>query len=166
MENIKRDIYLKHREYRKDKITNKQWSEFLEQGKANVPGFRLILHDVIDNYIEATERLRKYIASPLFKFKIRKYCNFHMYSDVMPFEVVKVISKSTVEIRRMDATLIKAPECSVGGFLGHYENDEQKWECKSNPTYPTKIVRLTKNGLGCGNFLMSDRPIKVHDYNF
>ena len=84
----------------------------------------------------------------------------------MPFEVVKVKSKTTIEVRRMDAVLIKAPECSPGGFVGYYENDEQKWEFKSNPTYPTKIIRLTKNGWGCGNFIMSDRPVKIHDYNF
>ena len=166
MEALNREIYLKHREYRKDKITHKEWSNFLAKGKAEVEGFELTLHRVIETHTEAHERLRKYLSSPLYKYRIRKYCNLHLYSDIMPFEVVNVKSKTTVEIRRMDSVLIKAPSMEPGGFVGHYENDEQEWSFSSNETYPTKIVRLTKNGWGCGNFLMSDKPIRLHDYNF
>ena len=166
MEALKKEIYLKHREYRKDKITYHEWSNFIENGKAKYENFGSILNAVIFDSIYAQERLRKYLSSPLYKYRIRKYCNLHLYSDIMPFEVVNVKSKTTVEIRRMDSVLIKAPSMEPGGFVGHYENDEQEWSFSSNETYPTKIVRLTKNGWGCGNFLMSDKPIRLHDYNF
>lgn len=63
------------------------------------------------------------------------YANHYGYSDVNPFEVVKVISDKTIEVREMDSEKDPSwvPNWHVGGFAGHCSNQqEQKWFIKSN----------------------------------
>jgi hypothetical protein len=99
---------------------------------------------------------------------IKKYCNEYLYSDVQPYEVVRVISPVTVEIRQMDTKQIIFPkERFVGGFIANTaDNDHQKYEYISNPENPIMRLRLGKKGWGNGKFVMSDKPIKFYDYNF
>jgi hypothetical protein len=101
-----------------------------------------------------------------------QYANQYGYSDVYPFEVVKVISDKTIEIREMDAERDESVklECVAGGFAGHCVNQrDQKWFISSNPE--NSIIRLRLGKLGWKDkhgrrFKLSDKPIKFHDYNF
>lgn len=114
------------------------------------------------------ERLRSYKNSYHFKTKIRKYCNMHLYTDIEPFEVVKIISDKTIEVRPMIAEITKRPsDFYAGGFAGHYaDNYSQEWSFKSNPNAKTTRIRLGKKGWNNGHFVMSDTPRKFYDFNF
>jgi hypothetical protein len=49
------------------------------------------------------------------------FANRYGYSDVTPYEVVRVISDKTIEIREMDSERDESVELkwAVGGFAGH-----------------------------------------------
>jgi len=103
--------------------------------------------------------------------EIKKYCNLIGYTDVEPYEVVKVISPITVEIRLMDTKQIKFPQAfTPGGFVGHYaDNHAQEYEYTSNPENGVLRVRLCKDGYWkykSIKFRMADAPHKFYDYNF
>lgn len=107
-----------------------------------------------------------------------QYANLYLHTDGEPFEVVRVISDKTMEIRAMSATLAPdwKPDIIPGGFAGHCVNqNEQRWVYTSNPEAP--IIRLRKvkpthaNRLmqwksAYGHHRLSDTPRKFHDYNF
>ena len=103
---------------------------------------------------------------------IKPFCNLHLWTDVEPYEVVKVVSPKKVMIRKMDAVLKVAPQTfHQGGFAAHCEdNYSQRWECTSNSEYPFETITLTKKGWGKpgshGRYKMSDKPVKFYDYNF
>lgn len=100
-----------------------------------------------------------------------RYLNFRGYSDVEPYEVVKVISPITVEIRPMKATLAPdwRPEMVPGGFsVVTVNNYDQRWVIESDPTAPTTRARLGKKGWKSryGFHSADDVPRKFYDYNF
>ena len=100
------------------------------------------------------------------------YANHYGYSDVTPFEVVKVVSGKTIEIREMDAERDESVELewAPGGFAGHCINQrDQKWLIKSNPENPVIRIRLGKQGWKDKHgrrFGLSDKPVRFYDYNF
>jgi len=100
------------------------------------------------------------------------YANHYGYSDVTPYEVVRVVSDKTLEIREMDAVRDESVklEWEVGGFAGHCVNQrEQKWIISSNPSNPVKRIRLGKKGwkdAHGGRYGLSDEPSRFYDYNF
>ena len=106
------------------------------------------------------------IGTDEYKYKIRRYCNRHFYTDCLPYEVIRVVSARKVVIRELDVELVKTPSYEIGGFLAHFENDEQEYLYMSNPKNPEIAITLTKRGWGSGNYVMSDKPIKFYDYNF
>lgn len=65
-----------------------------------------------------------------------QYFNGSYWSDVTPFEIVRVISDKTIEVRQMDYE---------GGKDG-LEMGHQSWVISSNPNQPTTRIRLTKKG--------------------
>jgi hypothetical protein len=144
----------------KHEIDITEWWNLLQKHNSE------IIANVCSSVSAAEIRLVNYLNSYQYKTKIRKYCNRKIGSDVKPYEVVRVISKRKVAIREMEATLINAPSSVVGGFLAHYENDEQKWEIKSKPDNKEEIITLVKAGWGYGQFRMSDKPSYFYDYNF
>lgn len=101
-----------------------------------------------------------------------QYANQYGYSDVYPFEVVKVISDKTIEVREMDAERDESVklEFHAGGFSAHCSNQhEQKWFIKSNPENPVIRIRLSKKGWKDKHgrkFDLRDHPTKFYDYNF
>jgi hypothetical protein len=103
-----------------------------------------------------------------------KYLNEHGYSDVTPWEVVRVVSATTVEIRCMAAELAPdwKPQMVVGGFSAvAINNNSQRWQITPNPAAPVIRARLTKNGwwkiAGCSSrFIAADKPARFFDYNF
>ena len=101
-----------------------------------------------------------------------KYANQLGYSDVEPYEVVKVISEKTIEIRAMDTeALTWKRDFHHGGFFGHTSNqNEQKWNITSNENNPVFRIRLSKNkgwrSAGGSRFQLADKPRKFYDFNF
>lgn len=162
----KRELRLANRQSRKGLITYMEWCKYLEVLRNECSGVNPALSEILDENDKAKQRLRVYKESPLFRFRIRTYCNYHGYSDIDPNEVVRVISHRKIEIRQMDAVLAQAPIQHIGGFCANTENDTQRWECVSNPNNPVEIITLTKKGWGQGRYRMSDVPKKFYDYNF
>ena len=102
-----------------------------------------------------------------------KFANLHGYSDVNPFEVVRIVSDKTIEIRRMDTEKDESVklEFHVGGFSAHCSNQrDQKWIITSQPDASVIRIRLSKNkGWRDANgqrYVLADAPIKYYDYNF
>ena len=101
-----------------------------------------------------------------------QYANQYGYSDVYPFEVVKVISDKTIEVREMDAERDESVELKwvAGGFAGHCVNQRyQKWHITSNPENRVIRIRLGKQGWKDKHgrkFGLSDKPTRFYDYNF
>jgi len=106
--------------------------------------------------------------------QIEKYANFYGYSDVEPYEVVRVISPTTVEIRRMNTKLLNGGDLKfhIGGFSANCSNgDVQEYAYTSNTNAPIERIRWSKanNRWQQGrhtHFSMSEKPRKFHDYNF
>ena len=101
------------------------------------------------------------------------YANQYGWSDVNPFEVVKVISDKTIEVREMDAERDESVKLdwAVGGFAGHCINQrDQKWFITSNDQNPVVRIRLSKTGVWKDKhgrkYGLSDKPVKFYDYNF
>ena len=101
------------------------------------------------------------------------YANQYGWSDVNPFEVVKVISDKTIEVREMDAERDVSVKLNwaPGGFAGHCINQrDQKWFITSNEQNPVVRIRLSKTGVWKDKhgrkFDLSDKPVKFYDYNF
>lgn len=100
------------------------------------------------------------------------YANHLGWTDVNPYEVVKVVSEKTIEIREMDAErdLTVAMNFVAGGFSAICTNPhDQKWEIKSNPANHTIRIRYGKKGWKDKNgrrFVLAEKPCKFYDYNF
>lgn len=101
-----------------------------------------------------------------------KFANKYGYSDVTPFEVVRVVSDKTIEIREMDYVRDESVglKWEVGGFAGHCVNQhDQKWIISSNMKNRVIRIRLGKKGwrdAHGGNYVLSDSPRRFYDYNF
>ena len=100
-----------------------------------------------------------------------KYANHYGYSDVNPYEVVRVISDKTIEIREMDAERDETvkPSFDIGGFCAHSDN-KQAWFITSNESNPVIRIRLSKKKGWVDKygrkFGLVDQPRKFYDYNF
>jgi len=102
-----------------------------------------------------------------------KYANLHGYSDVEPYEVVRVISDKTIEVREMKAERDDsvALDFVVGGFSAVCTNQNaQKWIISSEVGAPVFRIRKSKSGVWkCKHgqrFKLSETPYKYYDYNF
>jgi|TARA_R110000744_G_scaffold271008_1_gene384052 hypothetical protein len=105
--------------------------------------------------------------------KIFTHASFFGYSDVEAYEIVKVISDKTIEIRKMIAEHdISHLTQQVGGFCGHVVNQHaQKVTYTSNPNAGVIRIRRKKNNpeqWGHGNFRfgLQQEPYAFYDYNF
>ena len=105
----------------------------------------------------------------------QRFANNYLFSDVNPFEVVRVISDKTIEVREMDAKMASdwKPEIVSGGFAFHCaNNDDQRkaWVITSNEDNPVVRIRRQKDGTWqnrtFGRFCLSDVPVKKYDFNF
>jgi hypothetical protein len=97
----------------------------------------------------------------------------YLYTDVRAFEIVKVISDKTIEVRQM-ATKHDISHLTqhVGGFSAHTENQRnQKVTYASEPNNPVIRIRRKKNNpeLWTSNgsrFGLTQEPYAFYDYNF
>ena len=99
------------------------------------------------------------------------YANHFGYSDITPFEVVRVVSGRTLEVRPMKTERGQwAQEWAIGGFVGRVVNQrDQQWTIVPDETAPIERIRLNKRGEWRnerGRFELSATPIKFYDYNF
>jgi len=101
-----------------------------------------------------------------------QYANHLGYSDINPYEVVRVVSDKTIEVREMDAQRDESVKLDwvVGGFSGVCLNQrDQNWLITSNAQNPVVRIRLGKQGWKDRHgrrFDLSDKPVKFYDYNF
>lgn len=101
-----------------------------------------------------------------------KYANHLGYSDVTPYEVIRVVSDKTLEVREMNCERDESVKLDfhVGGFSAHCSNQrDQKWFITSDETAPIFRIRLGKRGWKDAHgrrFDVSDTPVKFYDYNF
>jgi hypothetical protein len=160
-------IRLKFRDADSGKIDIREWWDFTSQFKEGSEEYSIIKKVVADRG-NARLRLRDYTNSDFFRFKIRKFANLRIGSDMRPFEVVRVISDKTVEIRQMNHEAIRLPkEFHVGGFSAHCsDNYNQEYSYSSNLDAPVQRIRLSSRGWGKGQYYMSDKPVYFYDYNF
>lgn len=101
---------------------------------------------------------------------MKNYFNRSCGSDVTPYELVRKITEKTVEVRGMNAELVKVPEAHIGGFCAHFVNHQQEWKITSNPESEVIKIRKHKDGFWYSahksRFSESDKPIKFYDYNY
>lgn len=137
------------------------WTAILENNPKEV------VSAVTASVRNADNRLREFKASAYFINKIRPYVAKMGYTDIYPFEVVRVVSATCVEIRAMKCELVEKPVClGVGGFAANFDNNSQRWDCTPDAEAQVIRIRLGKKGWGAGQFRMTDQPIKHYDYNF
>lgn len=99
------------------------------------------------------------------------YANHIGYSDITPYEVVRVVSAKTIEIRALRTVALPWERQWVpGGFLGTTLNQtDQEWSFESDPSAPVERIRLTKKGEWRNRnrrFVLANEPVKFYDYNF
>ena len=103
---------------------------------------------------------------------MEKFANHIGYTDINPFEVIKVISEKTLVIRAMDAVRDPnwKPNFVVGGFSAMCLNQNtQEWNITSNSENEVLRIRLGKKGWKdkYGNrYQLAKEPVKFYDYNF
>jgi hypothetical protein len=126
--------------------------------------------EVVEKMGNIERRLKSFLDGYHHTTKIRKFANHIMWSDVEPYEVVRIISDKCVEIRPMQTKQIVFPkQFLVGGFSAHCaDNYNQEYQYTSDPSRSTMKIRKGKKGWGSGSlkFQMSDAPVKHYDYNF
>ena len=114
-------------------------------------------------------------TAPTTTLPTQRYANQYLYSDIVPFEVTRVVSDRTIDVRRMISVRDPSwkPEIIPGGFSGHCTNNtEQRWFFESDPTFHITRIRRSKKGANLwrdkygNNYVLSDAPRRFHDYNF
>lgn len=101
-----------------------------------------------------------------------KFANLALFSDVKPYEIVRVVSDKTIEIREMkvERDVSWKPDFAVGGFVAHCKNqNEQKHIIKVDEENPVIRARLRKDGKfhsAYGKHVLTDEPRYFYDYNF
>jgi len=93
--------------------------------------------------------------------EVKKYAIYMMWTDRVPFEVIKVISDKTLEVRELDADLI--------GLDKMDPQNTQEYKFSSNVNNQMYRIRKSKRGYWVHKhkkFLLSDVPYKFFDYQF
>lgn len=95
------------------------------------------------------------------------------YSDIYPFELVKLNTANKATIRRMDAERDPTwkQDVTLGGFAGHCNNNhEQRWKITSKPENAETVIRKHKDGVWRdkygSRYRFAAEPCRFYDYNF
>jgi hypothetical protein len=81
--------------------------------------------------------------------KVGMGATLHYPSDCYPYEITKVVSLQTLEVRRMNHHAVPGwvADFTPGGFCGHIHNlHEQKFTYTSDPNGRVERIRLNKRG--------------------
>lgn len=106
------------------------------------------------------------------KVAVGNYANHHGFTDIHPYEIVRIVSRKTIDVRAMKATLVPdwKPEIIPGGFSGRCINQHtQEYTYESDPTFTIVRVRYRKDSnwhSSLGLHFISKTPQKFYDYNF
>ena len=159
------------------KITNRAEAESLMEDKKNdyVSFLARELSEATDK--DHIDHLGKLIDNIEFRIveedKTFTHVSHYGYSDVDAYEIVKVISDKTIEVRKMDTEHdISHLEQYAGGFCGHVEDQRnQKVTYASNPNAKVIRIRRKKNNPeqwcnGTLRFGLTEKPYAFYDYNF
>jgi hypothetical protein len=103
------------------------------------------------------------------------YLNEVLYSDINPYEVVEMISPNKWVIRQLNTKLKPSAKDNLqksfcpGGFVGHFDNQEQEWEISIDESAP--LITVQRRGkhsfkLNGMSMTMTSNPIKHYDFNF
>lgn len=133
--------------------------------------------DVIKPNKERIDALQKESNECRIRSLEKFYCNRHLYSDIQPYEVIGITSDTKLRLRSMNAVQTEESvkrlkeSFSPGGFLGHFDNDEQEWVCTSDDKGIIVDVRRRKDGHfyevnDSIPYVLSDKPVKFKDFNF
>jgi hypothetical protein len=105
------------------------------------------------------------------------HANLMGYTDITPYEVIRVVSAKCIEVREMNAEMCAdyKPEFIPGGFSAHCTNNhQQRYDYSSNPERGIVRIRLSVRK-GCrpvwrdangSEYRLSMSPRKHYDYNF
>jgi hypothetical protein len=100
-----------------------------------------------------------------------KYANHYGYSDINPYEVIKMTPK-TILVREMKSELDPnfKPQYVKGVFSAVCVNQhEQNWIITPDENAPIERAYGRKDGfhyIKRGKLVLSDIPVKYYDYNF
>ena len=103
------------------------------------------------------------------------FANNYLWTDVEPFEIVRVVSDKTIEVRKMKAERAEdwKPNMVSGGFAFHCTNnaDQRKaWVMTPDTDAETIRIRKQKDGRwknpSFGLFRLAEQPAKKYDFNF
>ena len=98
---------------------------------------------------------------------MKPYANRHTDRDVIPFEVVDMISSITFVVRDMVADLDSSfrPHLFMSQCIN---NDDQEWSITSDPKGLSFRIRLLKSGKwkdAAGNYYtLADEPKRWHQF--
>jgi hypothetical protein len=104
-----------------------------------------------------------------------QYANQIGYTDIRAHEVVRTVSDTCLEVRRMKAIGEHQFEFSAGGYGGVITNiNDQFWKFESDPTEPIIRIRLSKAKRTNGQwrdsqgreYRLTPHPVEFYDYNF
>lgn len=101
------------------------------------------------------------------------HASLHLWTDVHAYEIVRVVSDKTIEVRPMIAKHdISHLNQQAGGFCGHVaEQRNQKVTYTSDPEAQKIKIRRKKNDPHFWThkgrrFTLQEKPYAFHDYNF
>jgi len=129
------------------------------------------------NSLEQTDEVKKLKKDSRWKIVSEDvtftHASYYMHSDVVAYEIVKVISDQTLEVREMKTKHSAANlEFTPGGFCGHFhDQDKQEVTYESDPEGDTFRIRRKKGkpehwtykGMRFG---LRTAPYAFHDFNF
>jgi hypothetical protein len=101
------------------------------------------------------------------------YANQIGYSDITPFEVVRVVSDKCLEVRSMNVALLNISDLvfHAGGFAAHCSNQaDQKWAI--TPDAEGYVFKIRKNVRGTwkskhgDTYAVEAQPRRRYDFNF
>ena len=99
-----------------------------------------------------------------------KYVSYHMWTDVVAYEVIDHPSPQTIRVRRLKQDVsLKNCDFIRGGFFGHVPNPSaQEWTFASDPDAKVEKLRWSKKygTFGGRNWSHEDEPYAYYDPNF
>ena len=162
-----------------DKMTDRAEAE--AKMAEEMTGWEKYLVKEQDRAADGTDEQKEYVAKlqANVKFRITEdvknftHVSQYGYSDVHAYEIIKVISDKTIEVRAMTAKHdISHLKQYAGGFSGHVENQRnQKVTYESDSSAPVVRIRKKKNNpeswtSNGQRFGLTEAPYAFYDYNF
>jgi hypothetical protein len=101
------------------------------------------------------------------------YANQIGYSDITPYEVVRIVSDNCLEVRALKTELLNKSDLvfHAGGFAAHCSNQaDQQWSYSSDEGSPVYKIRKSKKGVWKNKwgdtYAVGPKPRRHYDFNF